>query len=121
MVGEGRRLVFVTTRSPRDWVSSTNEVLQSAAQRYKNVRVVDWYGYSGEHPDVFDGDGTHVTEAGAKQYIDLVHQAISDVLPVHIGDGGNDPVPGLMQDFAQKMPQGVADRLAKGVNTAAAK
>lgn len=121
MVGEGRRLVFVTTRSPRDWVSSTNEVLQSAAQRYKNVRVVDWYGYSGEHPDVFDGDGTHVTEAGAKQYIDLVHQAISDVLPVHIGDGGNDPVPGLMQDFAQKMSQGVADRLAKGVNTAAAK
>ncbi|MFR3924316.1 MAG: hypothetical protein ACLTXI_03355 [Collinsella sp.] len=57
--GDKRIVAFVNTRSPQPWVGSTNQAIANAATRYKNVRVIDWYGYSANRNDLFDGDGTH--------------------------------------------------------------
>ncbi|MBY4797728.1 acetyltransferase [Collinsella sp. AGMB00827] len=85
-VGNKRSVVFVTTRSPTSWEGSTNVALWNAAKRYANVRIVDWYGYSTDRSDLFDGDGTHLSEGGAQEYIQLIYNAIADVLPKHPED-----------------------------------
>lgn len=60
--GNQRTVVFVNTRSPQPWVGATNQAIANAATRYKNVRVIDWYGYSANRNDLFDGDGTLETQ-----------------------------------------------------------
>ena len=82
-VGTDKRVFFVNTRSPQTWMAETNAALERAAGRYGNVQVIDWYSASAPHGDWFDGDGTHLSQDGAQAYIDLVHDAIADLLPEH--------------------------------------
>lgn len=85
-VGDARLAVFVNTRHPDAWEGDTNAALSRAAERYRNVRVVDWYGYSAGRNDLFDGDGTHLSEQGAQEYVQLIYSSIQDALPVHPED-----------------------------------
>ena len=82
-VGTDKHVFFVNTRSPQTWMAETNAALERAADRYGNVQVIDWYSASAPHGDWFDGDGTHLSQDGAQAYIDLVHDAIADLLPEH--------------------------------------
>ena len=102
IAGADRTVVFVNTRSPQPWTGPTNETLARAAERYSNVRIVDWYGYSEGRNDVFDGDGTHLNESGAVEYVDLIYSAVEDILPVHLDD------PELQQELQSRM-QSVTD------------
>ena len=106
-VGEKRIAVFITTRSPQPWVGATNDAINRAAERYKNVRVIDWYGYSAGRNDLFDGDGTHLSANGAKEYIKLVYDTVKADLPVHPEDHSNDaPVVAAktaVEDFAKSL------------------
>ncbi|MDY2776805.1 MAG: acyltransferase family protein [Collinsella sp.] len=85
-IGEDRIAVLVNTRSPQPWVGPTNEAIARAADRYPNVRVIDWFGFSEGRNDLFDGDGTHLSTTGAEQYIDLIHDNVRKDLPVHPED-----------------------------------
>jgi lysophospholipase L1-like esterase len=60
-------LVNVQLNGSRDWESSVNGELASAAGRWGNVHLADWYGASAGHPDYFR-DGIHLTAAGAEAY-----------------------------------------------------
>ena len=82
-VGTDKHVFFVNTRSPQTWMAETNAALERSADRYDNVQVIDWYSASAPHGDWFDGDGTHLSQDGAQTYIDLVHDAIADLLPEH--------------------------------------
>ena len=81
--GPGRQVFFVNTRSPQSWVCQTNGAMFDAVYRHDNVHVIDWYTASAGHDEYFDGDGTHLTEEGARAYIGLVHDAVAPLLPVH--------------------------------------
>ncbi len=81
--GPGRQVFFVNTRSPQSWVGQTNGAMFDAVDRHDNVHVIDWYTASAGHDEYFDGDGTHLTEEGARAYIGLVHDAVAPLLPVH--------------------------------------
>ena len=81
--GPGRQVFFVNTRSPQSWVGQTNCAMFDAVDRHDNVHVIDWYTASAGHDEYFDGDGTHLTEEGARAYIGLVHDAVAPLLPVH--------------------------------------
>lgn len=81
--GPGRQVFFVNTRSPQSWVAQTNGAMFDAVDRHDNVHVIDWYTASAGHDEYFDGDGTHLTEEGARAYIGLVHDAVAPLLPVH--------------------------------------
>ena len=61
----------------------TNGAMFDAVDRHDNVHVIDWYTASAGHDEYFDGDGTHLTEEGARAYIGLVHDAVAPLLPVH--------------------------------------
>ena len=104
--GNQRTVVFVNTRSPQPWVGATNQAI--AATRYKNVRVIDWYGYSANRNDLFDGDGTHLSNAGVAEYLKLIHDAVKKDLPVHPEDHVNDPQPAAVKSAADALVNALA-------------
>lgn len=106
--GDQRIVVFVNTRSPQPWVGSTNQAIANAAKRYKNVRVIDWYGYSTNRNDLFDGDGTHLSTAGVTEYLKLIHDAVKKDLPVHPEDHVNDPQPAAVKSAAEALVNALA-------------
>lgn len=106
--GEQRIVVFVNTRSPQPWVGSTNQAIANAATRYKNVRVIDWYGYSANRNDLFDGDGTHLSATGVAEYLNLIHDAVKKDLPVHPEDHVNDPQPAAVKSAADALVSALA-------------
>ena len=81
--GPGRPVFCVNTRSPQSWVGQPTGARFGAGDRHDNVHVIDWYTASAGHDEYFDGDGTHLTEEGARAYIGLVHDAVAPLLPVH--------------------------------------
>lgn len=106
--GDQRIVVFVNTRSPQPWVGSTNQAIANAATRYKNVRVIDWYGHSTNRNDLFDGDGTHLSTAGVTEYLKLIHDAVKKDLPVHPEDHVNDPQPAAVKSAAEALVNALA-------------
>ncbi|MDY5472111.1 MAG: acyltransferase family protein [Collinsella sp.] len=106
--GDQRIVVFVNTRSPQPWVGSTNQAIANAATRYKNVRVIDWYGYSTNRNDLFDGDGTHLSTTGVTEYLKLIHDAVKKDLPVHPEDHVNDPQPAAVKSAAEALVNALA-------------
>lgn len=106
--GDKRIVVFVNTRSPQPWVGSTNQAIANAATRYKNVRVIDWYGYSANRNDLFDGDGTHLSTAGVTEYLNLIHDAVKKDLPVHPEDHVNDPQPTAVKSATDALVNALA-------------
>ncbi len=106
--GDQRTVVFVNTRSPQPWVGATNQAIANAATRYKNVRVIDWYGYSANRNDLFDGDGTHLSNAGVAEYLKLIHDAVKKDLPVHPEDHVNDPQPAAVKSAADALVNALA-------------
>lgn len=104
-VGSNKHVFFVNTRSPQTWMADTNAALESAAERYSNVELIDWYSASAPHGDWFDGDGTHLSEEGAQAYIDLIHNAIADLLPEH---SANDEVAKVETPYEQATNAAIA-------------
>lgn len=106
--GDRRIVVFVNTRSPQPWVGATNQAIANAATRYKNVRVIDWYGYSANRNDLFDGDGTHLSTTGVTEYLNLIHDAVKKDLPVHPEDHVNDPQPAAVKSATDALVNALA-------------
>ncbi len=111
-IGTERYVVFVNTRHPQPWLADTNAALQRATERYDNAHLVDWYSYSEGRDDLFDGDGTHLKASGAKEYVQLVYEAVRAELPVHPEDHVDDPQPALARDAANKLLQALSAGLA---------
>lgn len=90
LVGEKRIAVFVNNREPKTaWIGPNNDAFSRAAERYGNVRVIDWHGYSANRNDVFDGDGTHLNASGAQEYAQLIYDSVKAYLPVHLEDNSD--------------------------------
>ena len=106
--GDQRIVVFVNTRSPQPLVGATNQAIANAATRYKNVRVIDWFGYSANRNDLFDGDGTHLSTTGVSEYLNLIHDAVKKDLPVHPEDHVNDPQPAAVKSAADALVNALA-------------
>ncbi len=56
------------------------------------MRVIDWYGYSANNNALFDGDGTHLTSDGAVEYVNLIHNAVKNYLPIHLDNASDERV-----------------------------
>lgn len=112
-----KQVWLINTRSPQDWVQISNDALASAAERYPNVHLIDWFSASADHDEYFDGDGTHLTEEGAAVYIGLVRDAISDYLPAHPEDATEEEqalasAQEALKVLLEKAPDALASRLS---------
>ena len=80
-VGDDQRIWFVNTRSPEEYVDSSNAVIQRVCDNHENAQLIDWYSISADHPEYFDGDGTHLTADSADIYAWMIYDAVKDYLP----------------------------------------
>ena len=80
-IGDEQRVWFVNTRSPEEYVESSNAVIQRVCDNHANAQLIDWYSISADHPDYFDGDGTHLTAESADIYAWMIYDAVKDYLP----------------------------------------
>lgn len=68
-IGPKREVFWINTHVPtRQWQGQVNNLLDEAAKKYNNLKVIDWYGYSKNHPNWFYDDQTHPTIKGSKYY-----------------------------------------------------
>jgi len=68
IAGPNRTVYLVTLKIPRRYRATQNERLAACAQRRANTRLIDWYGYSHDHPGWFADDGYHLTSRGQTKY-----------------------------------------------------
>ena len=69
-------VVFVNVRNNRGWEASVNGHLAAIPTRWPNAQVVDWHGFSSGQTSWFYKDGIHLRPEGARQYAELVGQAV---------------------------------------------
>jgi hypothetical protein len=77
LVGEDRRVVFLSLRVPRNWEEGNNDVLARGVERHSNFELLDWQTASGEQPGVLWKDGIHLRPEGAAYYAALVQAALA--------------------------------------------
>lgn len=76
VVGQ-RQVYWVNVHVPtRRWQDQVNEDLQAATKQYKNIKVIDWFTYSQNHPDWFYEDNIHPNVDGSKQFATFVAREI---------------------------------------------
>ena len=77
-VGADKRVYLLTIRTPNSWETSVNDAIAGVAANHDNVTLIDWYAASANHDEYFDGDGTHLTQAGVDAFLGLIHAAVGD-------------------------------------------
>lgn len=76
LLTEKRKIVFVNLKLPRNYESANNQLLDDAAKKHPNIRIVDWHSRSMNAVNVFGKDGIHLLGNGAKLYADLIVNAL---------------------------------------------
>lgn len=76
-IGPKRQVFWVNTHVPnKPWQNQVNKTLQSAAKRYHNLTIINWYNYSRTHSNWFYEDQTHPTPVGSKYYSAFIVKTI---------------------------------------------
>jgi hypothetical protein len=71
-----RQVVLVTVNTPNTWEDDSNRNIRGMVNQFDNVRIADWELASRGHREYFVVDGTHLTTAGIKAYVDTIRQAL---------------------------------------------
>ncbi|MFD1671573.1 acyltransferase family protein [Agrilactobacillus yilanensis] len=75
--GPQRHVYWINVRVPtRDWQNNVNATLQDAVKKYKNLTVIDWYGYSNSHDEWFYDDRVHPNTDGGPYYAAFIAKHI---------------------------------------------
>jgi hypothetical protein len=48
--------------------------LKTAAEKFDNVTLVDWYSEASKHPEYFTSDGVHLVPEGSKALTKLIEE-----------------------------------------------
>lgn len=68
LLAKNKSVYVVTVRTKRPWQDVVNKKLRSL----RGVKIIDWYSYSKDKPDLFLQDGTHLTEKGYLVYAEFI-------------------------------------------------
>ena len=68
---ENRKLFWVTVTNDQN--VHVNSKFKSFAEKHDNVYIIDWESASKGHSEYFYADGIHLTIAGRKAYVDIMH------------------------------------------------
>ena len=73
-----RHVYLVNVHIPAVEQEQINQTLSKFANKYKNVKLINWYAYSQGHDDWFYDDGTHLTPEGQPEYANMIAHAIAE-------------------------------------------
>ena len=76
-IGTDREQYFVTSSVDKVWVEDANNRLFAAANRFSNVKVIDWRTYAKGHADWYYEDGIHPNPTGALEFAKFVANQIA--------------------------------------------
>ena len=71
------RVIVLTVKVPRRWESAVNDAIRSGQERWPEVEVIDYKAFGDSHPELYAGDGVHLTAAGSALYADLIDRKIN--------------------------------------------
>jgi peptidoglycan/LPS O-acetylase OafA/YrhL len=71
-----RRVYMINVRVSQPWQDAVNEALDEAAEKYANIKVLDWYGQSAKRTSFFGADGVHLTATGAQYYAEMIRNRL---------------------------------------------
>lgn len=66
-IGTDKEQYYLTVLVDRTWTADANRQLLNAAQRYSNVKIIDWATYANDHVDWFAEDGAHLNSTGSEE------------------------------------------------------
>ena len=70
------QIIVVNTAVPRPWRDENNQIIAKVANRYGNVKLIDWNNISEGHPELFAPDGVHLSPTGSDAYVAAVMQVL---------------------------------------------
>ena len=70
-------VIVVNTAVPRSWRDENNQLIASEAAKYPNIKVVDWFQKSENHPEYFAPDGVHLIPVGIAAYVAAINDYLS--------------------------------------------
>ncbi len=90
VIGPQRKLVLVNTYEARPWEAGDNQVIATAARRYPNVVMANWFTVIEHRTDLLWSDEVHPQPAGARLYAHTVARAVRAA----VTSGQTSPRPG---------------------------
>jgi hypothetical protein len=72
LAGSRRTVYLVNLKIPRSYRRTQNQRLAACAERRANTVLINWFGYSRDHPAWFADDGVHLTPPGQSTFAGLV-------------------------------------------------
>ncbi|OJG99123.1 acyltransferase [Enterococcus termitis] len=76
-IGSKRNVYWINVRVPtRRWQNEVNTMLENMKKKYKNLTVIDWYGYSNAHDEWFYEDRVHPNVDGQVKYSSFIAKEI---------------------------------------------
>lgn len=75
-VGTDRDHYILTVHVDRAWTDDANRQIYAAAQRYGNVKLIDWAGHANDHPEWYADAGVHPNEVGGLELAKLIAKEI---------------------------------------------
>ena len=79
-----------------------NEKFAEFAKDYPNLHIIDWEGYSKDHPDYFYKDGIHVKGDGVDAYAELVYNEIYEYYLQKYKESFKDKIDAYEQEISEK-------------------
>ena len=74
------QIIVVNTAVPRPWRDENNQIIAKVANRYANVKLINWQKISEGRPELFAPDGVHLSPTGSDAYVAAVLEVLK--LPV---------------------------------------
>jgi hypothetical protein len=74
-----KHVVWLTLRAVNKQYRLINEVIHGASARYRWMTVLDWNGYSRNHPAWFATDKIHLSGLGAVQLAIFIHRGLKQL------------------------------------------
>jgi len=74
------QIIVVNTAVPRPWRDENNQIIAKVANRYANVKLINWQKISEGRPELFAPDGVHLSPTGSDAYVAAVLEVLK--LPI---------------------------------------
>lgn len=78
LLGADRMILLVNLYSPSHFIEKSNQILNSVADKYANVSLVDWYALVNKTPQLLQVDQTHPSIEGANAMGNLIRSRVTE-------------------------------------------